>query len=62
MANRKGKYIGLCGQAPSDHADFCEFLVEAGIGSMALSPDAVMATLVRVAKKEAELGIKPKSN
>jgi len=41
----KGKYIGICGQAPSDYPEFAEFLVKAGITSMSLNPDAIMKIL-----------------
>ncbi|MEK7660209.1 MAG: phosphoenolpyruvate synthase, partial [Patescibacteria group bacterium] len=46
------KYIGICGQAPSDHPDFARFLVEAGIESMSLNPDTVISTTLIVAKEE----------
>ncbi len=59
VANKKGKYIGICGQAPSDYEDFAEFLVEAGIQSMSLNPDTVIKTTLKIAKKEQELGIHP---
>ncbi|MDO8516165.1 MAG: phosphoenolpyruvate synthase, partial [bacterium] len=49
------KYIGICGQAPSDHPGFAEFLVEEGIESISLNPDTVVKTTVAVAKKEKEL-------
>jgi pyruvate,water dikinase len=39
-----GRKIGLCGQAPSDYPDFATFLVECGIDSMSLNPDAVLPT------------------
>jgi pyruvate,water dikinase len=58
VANRKGKYIGICGQAPSDYPDFAQFLVEAGIHSMSLNPDTVVKTTLKIAEKEKELGIK----
>ncbi|MBN1502764.1 phosphoenolpyruvate synthase [Candidatus Woesearchaeota archaeon] len=58
IANRKGKYIGICGQAPSDFPEFAEFLVKCGIKSMSLNPDTVMKTTLLVKKKEEELGIK----
>ena len=51
----RGKYIGICGQGPSDYPDFAEFLVEAGIESMSLNPDTVVRTTVAIAKREAEL-------
>ncbi len=52
----KGKYIGICGQAPSDHKDFALFLVEHGIESMSLNPDTVVATTVAVAEEEGKMG------
>jgi pyruvate, water dikinase len=52
IANKKRKYIGLCGQGPSDHLDFAEFLVRCGIQTMSLNADAVMKTIVTVAKME----------
>ncbi|HQT00686.1 MAG: phosphoenolpyruvate synthase [Hydrogenophilales bacterium 16-64-46] len=42
--NRLHKYIGICGQGPSDHPDFAAWLVEQGIGSISLNPDTVVAT------------------
>lgn len=56
VANKKGKYIGLCGQAPSDYPEFAAFLVECGIQSISLNPDAVVKTLLLVAEKEKQLG------
>lgn len=44
--------IGLCGQAPSDHPEFAEFLVECGIDSMSVSPDSFVGVKHRVAKME----------
>jgi pyruvate,water dikinase len=43
----------LCGQAPSDYPEFATFLVECGIDSMSLNPDAVLPTTRRVAEAEA---------
>jgi len=43
-ANRLGKYVGICGQGPSDHPDFAQWLVAQGIQSVSLNPDTVMAT------------------
>ena len=54
---KKGKKIGICGQAPSDFPEFAEFLVECGIDSISLNPDSVIKTRLLVAKKEKELGI-----
>ena len=51
-ARRAGRKIGICGQAPSDYPEFAEFLVECGIDSMSLNPDAVVSTLRRVAAAE----------
>ncbi|GAB3161867.1 phosphoenolpyruvate synthase [Myceligenerans halotolerans] len=41
---RHGKYIGICGQGPSDHTDFAQWLVERGIDSVSLNPDTVVST------------------
>jgi pyruvate,water dikinase len=46
--NRHGKYIGICGQGPSDHPDLADWLVTQGIGSMSLNPDTVVATWRRL--------------
>ncbi len=46
------KYIGICGQAPSDYPDFAEFLVENKIESISLNPDTVVKMTVDIAKKE----------
>lgn len=51
----RGKYIGLCGQAPSDYEDFAAFLVKEGISSMSLNPDSVIATIKRIHKEEQKL-------
>jgi len=40
----QGKYVGICGQGPSDHADFADWLVAQGIESMSLNPDTVIET------------------
>jgi pyruvate,water dikinase len=59
VAKRRGKKIGICGQAPSDFPEFATFLVECGIDSMSLIPDTVIKTRLAVAEKEKEMGIKP---
>jgi pyruvate,water dikinase len=41
---RQGKYVGICGQGPSDHPDFAQWLVAQGIESISLNPDSVIAT------------------
>jgi pyruvate,water dikinase len=56
---KKGRKIGICGQAPSDFPDFAEFLVECGIDSISLNPDSVIKTRLLVAEKEKSLGIAP---
>ena len=45
----QGKYIGICGQGPSDHPDFAEWLVGQGIESISLNPDTVVTTWKRLA-------------
>lgn len=54
-AHRKRKPVGICGQAPSNYLDFAEFLVEQGIDSISLSPDAIVDTINVVYKKEQKL-------
>ena len=56
-AVKKGKYIGICGQAPSDYPEFAEFVVECGIDSMSLNPDTVIKTTLVVAELEKKLGL-----
>jgi pyruvate,water dikinase len=51
-AHACGRPVGICGQAPSDHPEFAAFLVEAGIDSISVTPDSVIATLRRVAEVE----------
>ena len=45
----QGKYIGICGQGPSDHPDFAEWLMAQGISSISLNPDSVITTWKRLA-------------
>jgi pyruvate,water dikinase len=54
-AGRAGAKIGLCGQAPSDHPEFAEFLVDCGIDSMSVSPDSFLAVKQRVVAREATI-------
>jgi len=49
---KKKKYVGICGQGPSDHPSFAKFLVEEGIESMSLNPDSIIKTTIAVAKVE----------
>lgn len=46
---KAGKYVGICGQGPSDHPDLAEWLVEQGIDSLSLNPDTVVNTWLRIA-------------
>ena len=54
-AKRCGRKIGICGQAPSDYPEFARFLVEEGIDSISLNPDAVVRTRLAIAELEAPL-------
>lgn len=54
-AHKAGAKIGLCGQAPSDHPEFAEFLVACGIDSISVSPDSFLAVKQKVAAAEARL-------
>jgi pyruvate,water dikinase len=53
-AHKAGAKVGLCGQAPSDHPEFAEFLVRCGIDSMSVSPDSFIAVKEHVAAAEAK--------
>ncbi|MDR3582121.1 MAG: phosphoenolpyruvate synthase, partial [Candidatus Pacebacteria bacterium] len=57
---KRKKYIGICGQGPSDYPDFAAFLVDLGIESMSLNPDTVVRTTVAIAAQEAKLKGKKK--
>lgn len=46
---KRGKYVGICGQGPSDHPDLAEWLMDQGIESMSLNPDTVVDTWIRLA-------------
>jgi len=48
--NKANKYIGICGQGPSDHVDFAEWLFDQGIDSVSLNPDSIVETWERLAK------------
>ncbi len=60
VATAKWKYIGICGQAPSDYPEFAKFLVECGIESMSLNPDTMIKTRLAVAEIEKKLKKKGK--
>ena len=47
----QGKYIGICGQGPSDHPDFALWLLQEGIESVSLNPDCVIETMFWLAKQ-----------
>ncbi len=55
VCRKRKKYIGICGQAPSDHPGFAEFLVRAGIESISLNSDTVVKTTVAIARQEKKL-------
>ncbi len=46
----RGKYVGICGQGPSDHPDLAEWLVDKGIETMSLNPDTVVDTWLHLAR------------
>jgi len=50
----KGKYIGICGQAPSDYPEFAQFLVDEGIESMSLNPDTVIKIIMALGENESK--------
>ena len=52
--NKAGKYIGICGQGPSDHPDLAKWLMEQGIESVSLNPDSVIETWLFLAENEAQ--------
>ncbi len=52
--NAQGKYIGICGQGPSDHPDLAKWLMEQGISSVSLNPDSVLDTWFYLAEKHGE--------
>jgi pyruvate,water dikinase len=54
-AKAKGRKIGICGQAPSDYPDFAQFLVEQGIDSISLNPDAALKMTLAVLEMEKKL-------
>lgn len=53
-AKARGKYVGICGQGPSDHEDFAAWLVEQGIDSVSLNPDTVVQTWLYLAEQHAK--------
>lgn len=55
-AKRQGKYVGICGQGPSDHPDFAAWLLEQGIDSVSLNPDTVVETWLYLAEQAERQG------
>ncbi|MEK7585402.1 MAG: phosphoenolpyruvate synthase [Patescibacteria group bacterium] len=55
ICRRRGKYIGICGQAPSDYPDFLRFLVREGIESISLNADSVIKMIGEISSEEATL-------
>jgi pyruvate,water dikinase len=51
---KQGKYVGICGQGPSDHPDLARWLMEQGIESLSLNPDTVVSTWMALAESEPE--------
>ncbi|MFB6208498.1 MAG: phosphoenolpyruvate synthase [Candidatus Nanohaloarchaea archaeon] len=51
-AHRKGAHVGICGDAPSTHEGYAEFLVDAGIDAISVSPDVALETIMKVADAE----------
>jgi pyruvate,water dikinase len=49
---RQGKYVGICGQGPSDHPDFARWLMTQGISSISLNPDTVVETWTQLGKTD----------
>ena len=55
---KAGKYVGICGQGPSDHPDLAKWLVEEGIESLSLNPDTVVETWLYLrARRELQAGV-----
>jgi pyruvate, water dikinase len=50
--HKAGKYVGICGQGPSDHEDLARWLMDLGISSLSLNPDTVVSTWQKLAKKD----------
>jgi len=48
---KRNKYVGICGQGPSDHPDFAKWLLEEGIESLSLNPDTVIESWLSISNK-----------
>lgn len=57
----QGKYIGICGQGPSDHPDFAQWLMQEGIDSLSLNPDSVLDTCIFLGKMTTGHGVEASS-
>ncbi len=55
ICKKKKKYVGICGEAPSNYPDFAEFLVMQGIESMSLNPDTIIKTTLKIAEVEKKI-------
>ena len=51
-AQKQGKYVGICGQGPSDHPDLAKWLMEQGISSLSLNPDTIVETWMFLAGEQ----------
>jgi pyruvate,water dikinase len=60
-AKRNGRHVGICGQAPSDYPEVARFLVEQGIDSISLDPDAVIRTIRDLLEVERGMGMAPRA-
>lgn len=58
-AKRNGRYVGICGQAPSDYPELAEFLMNLGIDSISLNPDSVVKTIVALGAARKPLAAAP---
>ncbi len=54
-AKEAGVKVGICGQGPSDHPDFAQFLVEKGIDSISVTPDSIIKTIKAIHAVEARI-------
>lgn len=61
-ARKYKRKVGICGQGPSDHPDFAQFLVKAGIDSISLNPDSVLKTTLKILEMEKKIRKKTKTN
>lgn len=52
ICRKRKKYVGICGQAPSDYPEFADFLVKEGISAISLNPDTVIKTILYLSKKQ----------